>query len=217
MLIGLKGGTMKTQLFNLLLSSLLSLGWATAMAQTWYIGGGPAGTYIESDGLVSALAQGGVLASGEVEATGFGGQIYAGFLFNDYFGIEIKANASGDAEDTVTVLETGSGITVPVEVTLSSNGLTGYAVGIIPLGNKRFELSGKLGYTYQDGEVEASAFGFSSGTFDDSDNGVAVSALFRYLFTDNWAITGEVEYVGIDFDSSVKEPIRYSVNAEYRF
>jgi len=198
----------------LIIAAFISL---PAMAQTWYIGGGAAGTYIESDGLVSAFGQEGLLASGEVEATGFGGQIYAGFLFNDYFGIEIKANASGDAEDTINVLDTGSGMTAPVEITLSSNGFTGYLVGIIPLGNRRFELSGKLGYTYQDGELEASVFGFSTGTLDDSDNGMAVSGLFRYLFTDNWAITGEVEYVGIDFDSSVKEPIRYSVNGEYRF
>lgn len=198
----------------LIIAAFISL---PVMAQTWYIGGGPAGTYIESDGLVSALGQVGLLASGEVEATGFGGQVYAGFLFNDYFGIEIKGNASGDAEDTITVFDTATQITAPVEVTISSNGFTGYLVGIIPVGNKRFELSGKLGYTYQDGEVEATVFGFSSGTLDDSDNGVAVSGLFRYLFTDNWAITGEVEYVGIDFDSSVKEPIRYSVNAEYRF
>jgi len=188
-----------------------------AMAQTWYIGGGPAGTYIESEGLVSGLGQEGLLASGEVEATGFGGQIYAGFLFNDYFGIEIKGNASGDAEDTITVFDTETQLSVPLEVTISSNGFTGYLVGIVPIGNRRFELSGKVGYTYQDGELEVSAFGFSSGTLDESDDGVAVSGLFRYLFTDNWAITGEVEYVDIDFDSSVQEPIRYSVNAEYRF
>ena len=70
--------------------------------------------------------------------------------------------------------------------------------------------------TRQDGEIKGSAFGMSANVSDD-DYGVAFAGLVRYSFNDNWAITGDLEYLSVDFGGDIDEPIRYGFNVEYHF
>lgn len=184
-----------------------------ALAEGAYITFGLAGTTIESDGLVDALASVGLGASSELDDTAFGFQLGAGYMFTDVFGVEIKYSDSGDGEETILITD---GIdTVPIDFEASLDGFTLYGVAQTRFAEK-WDVFGKLGYTSQDGEIKASAFGLSESLSDD-DDGFAVAGGFRFHMTPNWALTGELEYFAIDFDSSFQEPVRGSINLQYLF
>jgi opacity protein-like surface antigen len=193
---------------------VLSLIGAPAVAApAWYVSGGVASTRLESDGLQAAAADVGLAVSNEVSDTAFGFQLAGGVTFNDVFGVELKYSDSGDGEDDVFF--TDGVIIVPVNVEISIDGFTLYGVAQTQLAGS-WDVFGKLGYTLQDGELDASAFGVSASDSDD-DDGIAAAAGLRYRFDANWAVTGELEYFSIDFDGAIDEPLRGSLNVQYFF
>jgi hypothetical protein len=181
----------------------------------FYIGAGVGATNIDSSGLQSAAENVGLVASDETDKTAFGGQIFAGAMFTRHFGIEGKYSDSGDADDTITVFDPNAQLSMPVNVDASIDGYTFYGVATIPF-PKRAEISLKLGYTVQDADVSIDSSDMSASVSTD-DDGVAVAGLLRIWFGEHWAVTGELEYFHIDFSDSFDEPIRFSINGEYRF
>ncbi len=198
---------------------VLSLASTPVLAQggSWYVGGGITGTNLELSGLDLPLGGGEVIGSGDISDTAFGGQIFVGVMFNDNFGLELKYNNSGDAEATISVLDPVSLLIIPVDLEFSIYGFTLYGVGTLPFSDK-WGGSLKLGYTVQDDQITASAVGFSASNFNIAPYfGVAVAGLVRYSFNDKWAVTGELEYIGVDFGGDFEEPLRYGLNVAYQF
>ncbi len=193
-------------------ASLTLYGPESVAEPRWYVFGGVTGTKLETDGLQEAALDEGLAASNEVSDTAFGFQIGAGVMITDIFGVELKYSDSGDGEDDVFLTD-GFDI-VPVNVDVSIDGVTLYGVAAFPIAAD-WDVFGKLGYTLQDGEISASAFGFGVSESDD-DDGVAVAGGVRYRITPNWAITGELEYFAVDF-GGFEEPLRGSVNLQYFF
>jgi len=181
----------------------------------FYLGAGAAVTNMDSRGLQAAVESVGLVASQEMDATAFGGQIFAGAMFTRYVGVEGKYSVSGDADDTITVIDPNMPTPMPVNVEASMDGFTLYGVATIPF-PKRAEASLKLGYTFQDGKVTVIETNRSASTSSD-DDGIAVAGLLRIRFGDHWAVTGELEYLHVNFNDSLDEPLRFSLNGEYRF
>lgn len=194
------------------LSALFALE-AGAVEPRWYVFGGVTGTSIETSSLQALLADEGLFASNEVSDTAFGFQIGAGVMLTKNFGVELKYSDSGDGEDDIFVTDGVDSALINVESSI--DGFTLYGVAETSFAQS-WDLFGKLGYTFQDGEATASAFGFSESSSGD-DDGVAVAAGLRYRITPQWAVTGEVEYFAIDFDGGFDEPLRGSVNVQYFF
>lgn len=186
---------------------------SAANAAGFYVTAGLTGTNIETDGLPEAAADAGLWASGDVQDTAVGYQLGVGYSFNDSFGIEFKYGDSGDGEDTI-VFSDGFD-SVPVNVKASIDGFTLYGVAQGSFAPDWF-IYGKAGYTFQDGEVDVSAFGYSESVSDD-DDGVALAAGLRYQINPAWSIGGEIEYFAIDFDGGFEKPLRGSINLQYHF
>lgn len=208
-------------LWYLYLAAMLFVGASAQAANggaggfTWYLTGGVTGSDLETDALVEAGAQFGVIVSDEISDTAFGYQLGGGVMFTDNFGLEVKYSDSGDAEDDIFVSEPG-GFPLPVSADLSLDGFTLYAVAETSFADS-WDVFGKLGYTSQDADVELSFFGVAPETVSDDDDGFAVAGGIRYRFTPSWAVTAEIEYWDIDFDGVISEPLRGSVNLQYYF
>ncbi|CAG0940779.1 hypothetical protein GPROT2_01080 [Gammaproteobacteria bacterium] len=195
------------------MTSLLMACGSPAGAAGFFLTGGLTGTNIETDGLPEAIAAEGLWASGEVKDTAVGYQIGIGYDFNEAFAVEFKYGDSGDGEETIIISD---GIdSVPVNIKSSIDGFTLYGVAQGSFAPDWF-VYGKAGYTFQDGEVDISAFGASESVSDD-DDGLALAAGVRHQVNANWSISGELEYFSVDFDSSFKEPLRGSINLIYHF
>lgn len=179
----------------------------------FYVGAGVSATNIDSSGLVSALDRFGLAAAAEMDKTAFGAQIFAGVDFTRRFGVEVKYSDSGEADDTIAVTDSSSSDTINVEAGM--DGFTVYGTATFPF-PRRAEAAIKLGYTYQDLDVTVNAMDMSAAASND-DDGVAVAGLLRIRFGDHWAVTGELEYWAVDFDDSFDEPLRFSINGEFRF
>jgi hypothetical protein len=158
----------------------------------FYVGAGATATFFQS---------GSSLGSDELDDTAIGGQIFAGSMFTRNFGTEIKYSDSGDADQTISGTKLKGSI----------DGFTIYGVATYPF-PKRAEASFKLGYTFQDGEIT----GLPQSVSDD-DDGFAAAGMLRIRIGDNWAISGELEYLSVDFNSAIDEPLRWGLNAEYHF
>jgi hypothetical protein len=187
-----------------------------AFAQVnFYVGAGGIVTSVETKGLQESGASVGLAVSGDLDDTAFGGQIFAGAMFTPNFGVEVKYSDSGDGEDTITFIDPDVPISVPIDVEASSDGFIFYGVGTYPFSSV-VEGSIKLGYTFQDGEIKAGAFGISASTSDD-DDGFAIGGALRFRIGDHWAVSGELEYFDLDFEGAIEEPVRFGINAEYHF
>jgi hypothetical protein len=214
-LVGLSSGriVMRT---SLLIGTLFFISCSASAQMNWYVGGGVSGTTFESEGLQDASAGTGLLVSSEIDDTAFGGQLFVGLMFTQNFGVEVKYSNSGETDQIITFADRfNPTLSIPITVEASIDGFTLYGVGTIPF-SKVVEGSVKLGYTLQDAKLSLSAFGASESVSSD-DDGLAVAGLVRFRIGENWAITGELEYFGIDFEGGFKEPLRFSVNGEYHF
>lgn len=192
---------------------------APALADIHFYGGaGVIGTGIESRGLADAAAQEGIPASGKLDDTGTGYQVYVGTMFNENFGVELKYSDSGDAEADITAVSIGSGdVFGRGDVSASIDGFTIYGVARQPLW-QRLDLVLKAGWTVQDIDADA-GFTVDDETFSvsasDDDDGLAISAGLRYNITDNFSIGAEFEYLGVSFDTTIDEPYRAGLNVEF--
>jgi len=197
----------------------------------WIIGAGGSITKIESlnflntSGLGEGLGAFDNAGSGELKDDSFGWQLYGGYMFSENFGLLIKYSDSGDAKDdwsAFTEIDDDGDPNTPsvrddFEFTgeLSLDGFTVYAVQTVPMPNN-FEFSLQVGWTFQDIDFEWESVG-NSGAVSDDDSGFAVGGVVRYKFLKHWAVSGELEYLAVDFGSIIDDPIRLSINAEFNF
>lgn len=181
----------------------------------FYVGAGVSATKIETSGILGALENVGLTASAEMDKTAFGGQIFAGTMFTKNVGLEIKYSDSGEADETIAVMDPGMSLTESINIEASMDGFTFYGVAAFPF-PKLAEVAIKLGYTIQDMDVTVEQFGSATSASTD-DDGLALAGVLRFRIGDHWAVAGEVEYFSIDFDDSFDEPLRFSINGEYRF
>jgi hypothetical protein len=197
---------------------------------SWFLGAGGSFTTLDS---VNFVKTSGLLDSpglvnaggGELRDNAFGWQVFGGYMFSENFGLLVKYSDSGDAEDDwsafVEIDDDSNAATPPVRTDFNFNGemsidgFTIYAVQTVPMPNN-FEFSLEAGWTFQDIDFDWAAVG-NAGSLSDDDSGFAVGAVVRYKFLEHWAVSGEFEYLAVDFGSIIDEPIRLSINAEYHF
>jgi outer membrane protein OmpA-like peptidoglycan-associated protein len=185
-----------------------------------YLGLGVNGTSLEtSDSFTSSLQDAlGIQSSGNFEDFPVGGQAYAGWMFNRYWGLEGRYSATADGESDIYSRNVSTGVRTNLgKIEASLDGWTAYTVWNWPV-VQRWDLFAKLGYTWQNAEVQVEAAGSSANASEDeSDSGFAAGLGARWRFARHWAATVEGEYLDTDFDDVVDEPWRTSLNVEYWF
>lgn len=163
---------MKLRSFVLVIVAMLIA--SNAMAQGFYAGGGLGFTKIEDS------------EDGEsFNDMPIGWKLFAGYDFNDNFGVEGGYINSGKGKDTIDSLE--------IEAELSAFVISG--IGYLPM-NEQLDLFGKAGY--YNGESEVSALGI---TLDDDEDGFTLGAGLRYDFGNNLKIRGDFDWYESDLDS----------------
>lgn len=135
---------------------------------------------------------------GSVKADDTGGQFYGGFRFLKFVGVELEYTDFGTFEHT------SGGTTDTLEVTRADL----FAVGVIPFG--RFEVYGKLGYGYWDGELRSAGGNPVSDDGSDPSFGVGFAIKFVKLL----AIRLEYEEFEID---GVDDLTMASIGLDFRF
>jgi hypothetical protein len=189
----------------------------------WYYSAGIPITDVESSELADAAAAEGIEVSGEARDTTIGGQGTLGVMMSRNFGIELRYSASGSARDAPSVTNAGP---TPIRgnTKVALDGFTLSAVSRWPL-SERIDLLAKLGYGTQDIEIDASLPVAPSDprtprvelSESDDDDGFVGALGVRLQTGERWALTAEIEYLAIDFDGMLDEPLRGSVNFEYEF
>ncbi len=197
---------------------------------SWYVGVGGIITrlktsdFVSASGLTDGLGLNDTVSSGEFSDSPLGVQVFAGVRFNENFGLVVKYSDSGDGEDNWTgsiQVDDGDPVTPPVKTKFdfdgeaSIDGITIYLVQTLPLSND-MEVSLEVGWTDQDIEFDWNSQG-NSGSISDDDSGFAAGGIVRYRFTEHWAISGELEWLALDFGNLMEEPLRFGLNAEYSF
>jgi len=192
----------------------------------FYLGAGIIGTSLETSDEFNSFVESevGLDSSGRFEDFAYGGQIYAGWMFNRYFGIEARWSDSGDGESDILFRDGGGSTENIGDIEASLDGYTIYGVANWPVAD-RWDLFAKAGYTGQDADLDFNADGESiSGSDDDSGFAGALGA--RWRFARHWAATVEGEYLGVDFEvddsdggrvDAIDEPWRVGLNVEYWF
>ena len=180
----------------------------------FYIGAGVIGTSLETSSDFSTALQDEVDSSGNFEDFPIGGQIYAGWMFNRYFGIEGRWSDSGDGDSDI-LLDTGGSRTKIGDISIGLDGWTVYGVANWPVAN-RWDLYAKAGYTDQNVDADITIDGASDSASDD-DSGFAGALGARWRFARHWATSVEGEFLGVDFGGVLDEPWRVGLNIEYWF
>jgi len=126
--------------------------------------------------------------------------------------VELRLSWTGNAKDTIRFTD---GVVIgELDSKIKLYGAQMYAVGELPV-TDRFGLFGKLGWVRQEAKATFSAPGVSE-TAKDDEGGLAIAGGLRWRVGGNWAVTAEVEYFNIDVNGAIKEPVRGSLNLEYR-
>lgn len=159
---------------------------SSAMAEGFYAGAGVGMTQIEDDS-----------EGDNYKDSPFGWKIYAGYDFNENFGLEGAYLNSGEAEDDLF------GENVKVELTA----FVVSAIGFLHVGESA-QLFGKLGY--YSGEEEVSAFGVS---VDEDDDGFTVGVGLRFNTTENLALRADFDW----FDTQIDTVWSLGVGIQYHF
>jgi outer membrane protein OmpA-like peptidoglycan-associated protein len=191
-----------------------------------YLGAGAIGTSLQTSSafdsaLQSELGLLGIPSSGGFEDFPLGGQLYAGWMFTNMFGMEIRWSDSGNGDSDILFVDNAGARTRIGGLGASIDGFTLYGVGNWHVAD-RFDLFGKLGYTRQDAAFDGSVDdggegGAASFTASDDDVGPAAALGARWRFARHFASTVEVEYLGVDFDNTIDKPWRVGLNLEYWF
>jgi outer membrane protein OmpA-like peptidoglycan-associated protein len=168
------------------------------------------------------LGLAGVAAGGNFEDFPYGGQVYAGWMFNNIFGIEGRWSDSGDGESDILLVDGGGSATDIGDIEIGLDGWTAYGVANWPVA-QRWDLFAKAGYTDQNADLDVTADGDSVSASDD-DSGFAGALGARWRFARHWAATVEGEYLGVNFEIDdsdgidiIDEPWRVGLNVEYWF
>lgn len=147
---------------------------ASSFAEGFYAGAGVGLTQIEDEDQ-------GV----KFEDNPFGWRVFAGYDLENNFAIEGSYVNSGEAKDDI------DGTRIEAELTA----FTLSVVGLVPMGESS-QLFGKLGYF--DGEIEASAFGFSA---EDDEDGLTLGAGARFDLGNGIVIRGDVDWFDTELDT----------------
>ena len=227
-----------------LLAIVLMVPIQSALADvSWYVGAGGTITrlrtsdFVSTSGLNDGLGLNDTASSGEFSDSSLGAQVFAGVRFNENFALVVKYSATDDGEDNWTGStnkdKDGDPITpersrrnYDFDGEASIDGITIYLVQTLPLSND-MEFSLEVGWTDQDIDFDWNSSRISgppdpdgddfSGSISDDDSGFAVGGILRYRFTEHWAISGELEWLAIDFGDVMEKPLRFGLNAEYSF
>lgn len=215
---------------RILVAGVAGMAAAAAMADEksgggwqWYYSAGIPLTDLQTDGLVEDAAALGVAINDEAGDLAVGGQGTLGVMFTRNLGLELRYAGSGAARDKPTVTNATRPFTLG-STRQSIDGFTLYAVGRWPL-RDRVDLMGKIGYTIQDIEFDATLPVNTPDpdgpnvtiSYSDDDDGLAGSIGVRIQTGERWAVTAEVEYLAVDFDNRADEPVRGSLNIELMF
>ena len=188
-----------------------------------YLGAGVIGTSLKTSRSFNSTVQSQLgLLGGSFEDFAVGGQLYAGWMFTNRWGMEIRWSDSRDGNSDILRVDTGGARTRIGEIEASIDGFTLYGVGNWPVA-ERWDLFGKLGYTRQKASFEGAVDGGEGGpgpasfAFSDNDVGPAAALGARWRFAHHFASTVEAEYLGVDFDNKLDKPWRVGLNVEYWF
>jgi len=138
------------------------------------------------------------LKIGDVKADDTGGQFYGGFRFLKFVGIELEYTDFGKFEHG------SGGMTESVEVTRADL----FVLGVIPFG--RFELYGKAGYGYWDGELRSAGGNPVNDDGSDPAYGVGFAVKFATL------LAIRIEYEEFEIDG-VDDLTMASIGLDFRF
>jgi len=165
----------------LLLSGLVAASQSLAQEKGFYLRGSGSMSKIDSD-----IAFPGLISSGTVDGKDTGFNVFGGYQFNQYFGLDLAWVDLGEASYR------GSFFGTPVTGgTVKLSGLNFSAVGTIPL-NPSFALFGKLGVFAWNAKSSDTTGGFSfSATDKGADLSVGLGA--SYNFTKNVGVRLEWE------------------------
>jgi hypothetical protein len=198
---------------------------------SWYLGGGGAITKLETVGFAGisgvdiGLPTGTTVTTGNFSDSPLGWQLFVGVMFSENFGFSVKYSDSGKGEDQWTGTSTVQPPGIPLPPAVDTNfpitgesemdGFTVYALQTIPFAEK-FEFTFEGGFTRQDVKFAWNSTA-NSGSFSDDSYGFAVGGILRYKFLKHFAMSGEIEYLNVDFDNRFKKPLRFGANLEFHF
>jgi hypothetical protein len=220
--------------FICVLGLLMLLPIQSAVADiSWYLGLGGGITKLHSTDFASTSGLDGLLmvptdsiSSGEFTDNPLGWQFFGAVMFNENFGVMLKYNESGEGEDqwdTTTRIGTTPAVVTNYSTVgqMQVDGLTIYALQTIPFANK-FEFTFEAGVTRQAMEFvwvtsPNPGSGLARQRITDDSVGFALGGVLRYKFFKHFAMSGEIEYINVDFDNAINKPIRYGANLEFHF
>jgi len=160
------------RVISVVLASVMSLGWGVVQAREGFYAGAGAGlAHIKID-------ESGV----DFDSDDLGWKLFAGYRFNEYFGVEGGYVDFGDQSDSF------AGTNVKVD----ADGLDLYAVGFLPVAED-WDLFGKVGFIAWNADVKA--FGQ---TEDDDGEDLALGAGAAWHVNETFALRAEFEWFDID-------------------
>jgi len=210
-----------------ILISIISLAPVHAAFADWsaYFGAGAVYSNLESNSFTEDTGPNSETTVGSFKDSATGWQLFGGFMFTDNFGLAAKYYDSGEAKDEWVGVESTVTDPGPPPITTDTlisftgdmqiTGYTLYVVQTVPV-TKRTEFTLELGYADQDIDFNVASIPFT-GPIKRDDQGFAVGGIFRYKFLKFMAISGEVEYLTINFGGLTKRPLRYALNLEAHF
>lgn len=189
---------MKNTLKVVLLTSMLPLAASASQELTpWYVGAGLGVNNYEH------------IATDNGDDNPYAWDIFAGYMFNDYFGAEIGYRDLGSADWTTGGISNDAGV----------KGATLGLVGVWPLGN-RWSLSAEAGAMYYTLE-NSQHTGTTSSSYSSNDFAPYVGAGVGYNFTDNLKLQAKYRrYENLDdtdFNTIEADSNYWGLELSYRF
>lgn len=184
---------MKNTLKVVLLTSMLPLAASASQELTpWYVGAGLGVNNYEH------------IATENGDDNPYAWDIFAGYMFNDYFGAEIGYRDLGNADWTTAGISNDAGV----------KGTTLGLVGLWPLAN-RWSLSAEAGVMYYTLE-NSQNFNGTSSSYSDSDFAPYFGAGVGYNFTDNLKLQAKYRrYEGLDDNSGASAIVPVNADSNY--
>lgn len=191
---------MKNTLKVVLLTSMLPLAASASQELTpWYVGAGLGVNNYEN------------IATDNGDDNPYAWDIFAGYMFNDYFGAEIGYRDLGGADWT-----DAAGISNDADAKGATLGL----VGVWPMGNSRWSLSAEAGVMYYTLE-NSQRLGSVSDSYSADDFAPYFGAGVGYNFTDNLKLQAKYRrYEGLDdteFNTIEANSNYWGLELSYRF
>ncbi|MGL6123017.1 MAG: OmpA family protein [Shewanella sp.] len=192
---------MKNTLKLALLASMLPLAASAAQDLTpWYVGAGLGVNDYEH------------VATQNGQDDPYAWDVFAGYMFNDYFGAEIGFRDLGNADWDYAGISNDAGV----------KGATLGLVGVLPLGN-RWSLSAEAGAMYYSLENDQVNVNGARSSYSESDFAPYLGAGVGYNFTDNLKLQAKYRrYEGLDDKANGLVPVDadsnyWGLELSYRF